>query len=150
MLKICSMLIVIMHNFVIPAVMSTVLIVRSTPCLSIQLAMSPGIIFPITIKSVVPKPAVIIFSDLDRYPNRKPISNANTNLLFRFVKLLKLEKIIDKMIDVSRESRIRYGTWNLHFNISLQKSAILKLPILTIKSGQKLLMIFWKSLMLLI
>ena len=71
-----------MHNFEIPAIMSTVQIVLKIPCLSIQLAMRPGIIFPMTMKSVVPKPAVIIFSDLDRYPNRKPMSNARTNLLF--------------------------------------------------------------------
>ena len=92
------MLIVIMHNFVIPAVIRTVLMVRSTPCLSIQLAMSPGIIFPITIKSVVPKPAVIIFSDRDRYPNRKPISNARTNLLLPYTIINLLNNLIIRKV----------------------------------------------------
>ena len=92
------MLIVIMHNFVIPAVIRTVLMVRNTPCLSIQLAMSPGIIFPITIKSVVPKPTVIIFSDRERYPNRKPISNASTNLLFPYTIINLLNNLIIRKV----------------------------------------------------
>jgi hypothetical protein len=60
--------------------------------------MSPGIIFPITIKSVVPKPAVIIFSDRDRYPNRKPISNARTNLLLPYTIINLLNNLIIRKV----------------------------------------------------
>ena len=69
-------------SFTITEVNITTEIVLTTPCLSIQFAIKPGMIFPITAREVPSCAKKIIF--LDKNPKKNPRIKAKTILRFPY------------------------------------------------------------------
>ena len=76
----------ILISWILYSLMITLAVIKAekvskAPWRSIQMAISPGIIYPTTVSSTVPKAVFTIPMDLVKHPNKNPIKIINTVLL---------------------------------------------------------------------